>query len=102
MHSLKILATAFAVAFALDLLQFTSASEPPGYRLTPDSVREVAVQALRQQHVLPSRYQPPSVTFDSKQKEWHVFFYGKSGRIADWVDVLVDDSTSRIDIHWGK
>jgi hypothetical protein len=89
-------------AMALLFSQLAVAYDQSARHISPDAARQMAIGALHRGHVPVSRYDPPSVTFDRKHKEWHVFFHGKSDRVADWVDIIVDDRTSKTHVHWGK
>ena len=96
-------AVLISLALGFALAHSSLGSERESRHLTKDAARELATGALQQQPGINlSDYEPPTITFDRKYKNWEVRFGGKSHRIADWVIVVVDDRTSKIDFHWGK
>jgi hypothetical protein len=99
---MKLIGILIAFVIASTASVTLSASDPASHHLTADAARDIAIRALEQQGLRLSDYDPPTVQFEKKYKEWRVGFRGKSGRIADWVEVVVDDRTSRADFHWGK
>ena len=96
-------AVLMSLVLGLVLAHPSLASERVSRHLTKDAARELATGALQQQPGISlSGYDLPAITFDRKYQKWEVRFSGKSHRIADWVIVVVDDRTSKIDFHWGR
>ena len=96
-------AVLMSLALGLIAVQSSFASERVSHHLTKNKARELATGSLQQQPGISlSDYDLPTVTFDRKYKKWEVCFGGKSHRIADWVIVVVDDRTSKIDFHWAN
>ena len=95
----------FSMLAILALLTFvpgSKAADHAGRHLTADAARDIAVRAAKQRGLSLSDFDPPTVEFEGKYHVWHVTFHGKSRRIADWCDVVVDDLTSEAEFHWGK